>query len=354
MLKKGSILIFTCLMLLAFVVDVYAANAYAEGYHGHRRGSGRDTGDTPTAKRAKKVAEPMVVAIPAPIGPKKLIAVAEFENKTNWAGQVNLGVGMADQLITSLMDSKKFIVLERQSIEAVLREQDFASSGRTTGEGGANIGKITRAQILIQGAITEYEQRTSSGGGAVTVKGFSLGGSSAKAHVAVDVRIYDTTTGQILASKACKGEATSSATTFGYADSDWGFSAGGEARTPLDFAVRDAINQAVYFISLELNKIPWEGRIAMLKENYVYINCGRTTGILIGDKFSVYKPGEAIIDPETGLNLGSENTKIGLLEVVSVDEKFSKAIPVHGTGFDRNDILKYEEKTLAVVVEQVQ
>lgn len=324
-------------LVIILVLFLTSGVSYAGRYHGHRRS---ESLHPEMEERRPKKAE--VVVLPAPLGPKKLIAVAEFENKTNWSGQVNLGTGMADQLITALMNTGRFMVLERQSIEAVLREQDFGASSRTTGEGGAKVGELSRAQILIQGAITEFEQSTSGGGGGFSYGGMTITATEARAHVAVDVRVYDTTTGQILASNACKGTAKASGGSFGYTDSNFGFAAGGEARTPLDFAVRDAITQAINFIVLELQKVPWGGRIAMLKDNEVYINCGRTTGILLGDQFSVYKPGEPIIDPDTGLNLGSENTLTGKIEVIKVDEKFSKAIPVGGTGFSRNDIIKYE------------
>ena len=280
-------------------------------------------------------------AIPAAVGPKKLIAVAEFENKTNWSGQVNLGTGMADQLITSLMNSGRFIVLERESIEAVLREQDFGASGRTTAGGGAKIGKISRAQILIQGAITEFGS-TESSGGAIAIRGFSFGGKQSKAQVGIDLRIYDTTTGQILASKACRGVAKASGSSIGYSGGDFGFATGGETRTPMDFAVRAAIDQALLFIIAELDRVSWQGRVAMIKNDLVYINVGRTVGIKIGDQFNVYREGEAIVDPDTGISLGTEDAKIGRIEVMSVDEKFSKAAPISGMGFEKNNIVKFE------------
>lgn len=324
---------FFIIIILFLLCDI----TYAGRYHGHRRSERLHP-----EREAQKAKEVVPIVLPAPLGPKKLIAIAEFENKTNWAGQVNLGTGMADQLITALMNTGRFIVLERQSIEAVLREQDFGVSSRTTQEGGAKIGGLSRAQILIQGAITEFEQTALAGGGGFSYGGVTITATEAKAHVAVDVRIYDTTTGQILASEACKGIAKASGSGFAYSDGSWGFAAGGEAKTPLDYAVRDAITQAVNFIILELQKVPWGGRIAMVKENDIFINCGRLAGILLGDQFSVYKPGEPIIDPETGLNLGSENILIGKIEVIKVEEKYSKAIPIGGSGFERNDVVKYE------------
>jgi len=331
-MRKKYLFIFTIFFAVLFSTSLFAGK-----YQGNRR---RDMGSAKTTKT--KVVEAIAVAIPIPLGPKKLIAVADFENKTNWSGQVNLGTGMADQLITALMNTSRFMVLERQSIEAVLNEQNFGASGRATSEGGAKIGDMNRAQILIQGAITEFEQNTTGGQGAVNIQGVTFATSQATAHVAVDVRVYDTTTGQILASKACKGTAKASGGGIGYADKDFGFMAGGEARTPLDFAVRDAITQAVDFIVLELSKVPWEGRVAMVKESEIFLNCGRTSGIMLGDRFSVFKPGEPIIDPDTGMNLGSENTLIGKIEVIKVDEKFSKATPLTGAGFARNDIVKFD------------
>jgi curli biogenesis system outer membrane secretion channel CsgG len=344
---KNSKFVFILLISMFLLIPGFL---YAERYQGNRRGPAKKTTVTSTTTTTTTTTKTKVksgkivvpVAIPAPIGPKKLIAVAEFENKTNWAGQANLGTGMADQLITTLVNSDRFIVLERQSLEAVLREQDFGASSRTKKEGGAKIGEISRAQILIQGSITEFDQKTSSGGGGFSYGGISFSSNEATAHVAVDVRVYDTTTGHILASKACKGTAKASGGGIGFASGDWAFAAGGEAKTPLDFAVRDAITQAVDFIALELQKLPWEGRVAMVKEGDIYINCGRTTGIMAGDQFSVFKPGEAIIDPETGINLGAENKFFGKIEVIKVEEKFSKATIINGTGFERNDIVKYE------------
>lgn len=291
--------------------------------------------------QTETVDQPPPAALPAATGPKKLVAVAEFENKTNWRGQVNLGTGMADQLITSLMNSGRFIVLERENIEGVLREQDFGASGRTTAEGGGKIGKINRAQILLQGSITEFGEQGGEGG-AIAIKGFSLGGSSKKAVVGIDLRIYDTTTGQVLASKACRGIAKSSGSSIGYSGGDFGFATGGSAKTPMDFAVRAAIDQALKFIIFELDRLPWEGRIAMVKDNVIYINVGRTAGIRVGDQFNVYKKGEEIVDPDSGMTLGAELSKSGRIEVISVDEKFSKATPITGAGFERNDIIKFE------------
>ena len=55
-------------------------------------------------------------------GPKARIAVARFTDKSNnsrwWRKEI--GEGMADQLTTALVGTNRFIVLERQALDAVL------------------------------------------------------------------------------------------------------------------------------------------------------------------------------------------------------------------------------------------
>lgn len=326
-MKKVTLSVIVFAVLMCF----FPANSYALFPFD------KDESNPPRAQAVSS--EPVPVALPAVVGPKKLIGVADFENKTNWAGQVNLGTGMSDQLITALMATGRYTVLERDNIKAVLDEQNFGASGRATAEGGAKIGQMSRAQILVQGSITEFGSQQ-SGGSAVAIQGFSFGGGQSTAIVGIDLRIYDTTTGHVLSSKACRGVAKSSGSNIGYAGGDFAFATGGESSTPMDFAVRAAIQQAVDFITIELNKVPWAGRIANVKDSVIYINAGRENGIQIGDRFEVFKEGEAVVDPESGISLGSETTRIGEIEVVAVEEKFAKATPMNGVGFEKGNIIK--------------
>ncbi len=59
-----------------------------------------------------------------------------------------------------------------------------------------------------------------------------------------------------------------------------------------------------------------------------------------GATYTVYGVGEELIDPTTGLSLGKEESKIGRIEVTSVEEKFSKAKILEGSGFKTGDVVK--------------
>ena len=99
-------------------------------------------------------------------GPKARVAVSRFTDKTGkgwWTGQI--GDGMADMLATALFHSNKFIVLERQTLGDVLKEQDLGSAGRIKKGTEAPVGEIEGAELLITGAVTEFEGAQSGGGG---------------------------------------------------------------------------------------------------------------------------------------------------------------------------------------------
>ncbi len=277
-----------------------------------------------------------------PAAPKKTIAVSEFDNKSGWSGSWKIGWGMQEMMATALIDTGKYTVLERQDLESVMAEQDLGASGRSAEGSAAAIGKLGRAQILIAGAVTEFEHTKGGEGGGIGFKGFRIGGSQERAHVAINVRIFDTTTGEVLDSIRVAGEAASRGLKVGYSNSDFGGDLGGFRKTPLGEATQEAINQAVARITARLKGVPWQGKLIKATADKVYINAGSEGGVTDGMEFTVFRPGEALIDPDTGMNLGSESTEIGKVKVTSVKEKFSIAKVLEGADLKRGDLIKSE------------
>jgi curli biogenesis system outer membrane secretion channel CsgG len=190
-------------------------------------------------------------------GPKARIAVARFKDKTGkgwWTGQI--GDGMADQLTTALFNTGRYIVLERQTLSDVLQEQDLGASGRIRQDTAAPIGQIEGAELLIVGAVTEFEGNASGARGGIGgigrgIFGGIVGGFK-KAHMAIDLRVIDTRTSRIVAATSVEGEATD--VNMGALLGGWG-SAGalagglsGWKNTPIEKALRICIKKAVEFI----------------------------------------------------------------------------------------------------------
>jgi curli biogenesis system outer membrane secretion channel CsgG len=255
---------------------------------------------------------------------KKTVAVFDFENDSGYRSAVRLGDDFTVQLTDALVQSGKFNVLTREDLDVVFAEQDLAASGRMAKSTTARKGKAIPAQILIKGKITEFEENTSGGGQGFSIKGVSLGTKKSTASMAVIIQLIDSTTGEVLDSKRVEGEARSGGLSVGYSGS-FDLSSSNFKKTPLGKAVQMSIDQAVEYISKKLSEVPWKGKVVTLKEGVVFINAGENANVQVGDTFQVLREGEPLIDPDTGIDLGSEATKLADIKITDVQPKFSKA-----------------------------
>ena len=194
-------------------------------------------------------------------GPKARLAVGEFQDKTakggwtgGWFGMYGLqwrqiGDGMRDMLTTALFNSNRYIVLEREQLGEVMREQDLGATGRVKKGTEAPIGEIYGAELMITAAVTEFEGGAKGIGGGTKILGVRVGGGVKKGHVAIDIRIIDAKTSQIVAATSVEGDSTS----FGAQGSTWvgsslPVSLGGFSKTPVEKAIRVCIQKAVEYI----------------------------------------------------------------------------------------------------------
>jgi len=198
--------------------------------------------------------------LPPYSGPRARIAVADFDVKAAKAGG-EIGSGLREMLVTTLINSNRFSVVERQVLSAVMQEQELSASGAAqTGAGGPQRGKIKTADLIITAAVTEFEPQASGGragiggGGGVGsgILGGLLGAALNKAHMALDIRIVDTSTSEVLAATRVQGQATDVAGGFmaGFMGS-WALGGGlsAYANTPMEKAIRVCIIEAVRYIS---------------------------------------------------------------------------------------------------------
>jgi curli biogenesis system outer membrane secretion channel CsgG len=186
---------------------------------------------------------------------KPRIGVLRFTNQTHagwWSG--NMGYELQDMLASELASTKAFQVLERKEINAVIGEQDLGASGRIDPRTRAKIGKIKGAEYLVAGTVSAFEENTSGTGGGIGIMGFSIGGSKGKAYMAVDLKVIDASTGEIVDNRTI--EATSEKTGLSLGASV-GFFHGAMAqheKTPTGKAIRACIIEISEYLECSMTK----------------------------------------------------------------------------------------------------
>jgi len=173
---------------------------------------------------------------------KPSVGVAEFTNETSaswWYSDA--GRDLAGMLTNELASTGKFKVVEREKLGKVLEEQDLAAAGRISKKTGAKIGKLTGAQYLVYATVSAFDANTAGTGGGLSFHGISVGGKKEDAYLAVDLRVVDTTTGEVEFTRTVEGRATSYGMSGGLSRGGFSGGLGKYEKTPTGKAIRGAI-----------------------------------------------------------------------------------------------------------------
>jgi len=289
-----------------------------------------------------------LIGTPALAQKKMRVAVFVFEDKTEhrgywWTGQP-VGEGMADMLTTALVKSGQYRVMERQQMEKILQEQSMGMSGVITPESAAKAGKMLGVEVAVIGAVTEFGYKKQSTGG--LLKKTPLGGSISKQSctVGIDIRFVNTTTGEILKAENVRKE--KSKTGISGILPELRFESEAQFDESLvGKATREAIDNIVKLLGEQTGaEAAVEAKVVMMKDDQVIINGGSETGVKVGERFVIYRAGEEMIDPDTGESLGSEETKVGEIEVVNNNVggkgKASTCKVLSGSDFQKGDVVR--------------
>ncbi len=246
-------------------------------------------GDVPKEKQEITLERPPLQSAPLPavnsgspaaesstemVGERMSIAVLPFDSQ-GLSGEIG-GIDLVDKLITGLVNSGRFKVIERAQLEKILAEQKLGLTGIIDASTAAEIGKGIGVDAVVLGSVTR-----------------------ANNAVSVDARIIDTETAAIIAAKD---------------------------------AYTDRINlQSLSSMILDLGQkfrteLPIvHGYVINLSEAKVTLDIGRNNGILKGMKCTVYNEGEKIIHPVSGKVIGKMINEICIVQITDVFDAYSLA-----------------------------
>lgn len=306
---------------------------------------------------------------------KRRVAILPFEYGavTSQVGTVDVGKGITTLLITNLVNDGTYSVVDRQMLDSILKEQNLSVSDRADPATACKIGKILSVDAIIVGTVTQFgfESHNTNVGGAASyatsyipyVGGLPLGGlgvRKSKARVAIDARVIDINTTEILGAVHGAGESKRGGVSlFSGAGLDFGSN---------DFATTiagEATMQAVDAIGGQLTalaaKIPDNqslaaanvvGKIADVTGSQVIVNIGKNNGLLVGDHLQVDRPYKTVKDPETGKILKELTNTIAVITLSDVDKDSSTGNISQGAGVKVGDCVKKVTTSVSAIIVQ--
>jgi curli biogenesis system outer membrane secretion channel CsgG len=278
---------------------------------------------------------------------KPRVAVIEFKDKTQHYSWYRAGEAAQDMLVTELVKSGKYRVIEREQLQAIMQEKNLSLSGDIDPKTAVKAGKLLGVEYIVTGALTELgvADRGARVPGGLFGRLPSVNVRSQKMDAAVDARMINTTTGEIVWADSAK-ESTSDAKVFVA-----GAGGGVDDKRKLDRVLRPVVvklAESMGKVGVGTSGLGGSGdasgiagKIAKVEGGSVFLNVGAEAGVKEGDAFDVYRVGNVIKDPDTGEVLGADETKVGRLKITKVmGARLSTASIVSGSGFKPGDMIK--------------
>src|SRR5690554_2041845 len=234
-------------------------------------------------------------------GLKRRVAIARFSDETRRGSSFfvdqnydRIGKQTSDMLAARLTETGRFIMLERSDLNQIIAEQNYASLEPN------RVG----ADYLIVGSVSEF------GHSNVSETGIFTRNRIQQATATVNVRLVDTINGQIVFSQEATGEARAEAsTTFGVGER-------AAFNTQLgDRAVSAAISQLVSNLMENLLDRPWQAYIVGAQNGALLMTGGQEQGLQTGDQLVLYRRGDSVRNPQTGLNIELPPERLGNVQV---------------------------------------
>jgi curli biogenesis system outer membrane secretion channel CsgG len=261
---------------------------------------------------------------------KPVVSIDDIKDLAN-TGQAD---ALRQMIETTIVNTGKFRIMERgaQGMGNLVREQQMAKSRLVTSNTPGKIGGFEGVDFKVYGTITtaaadvqadsgrktkeELARKLKEGGGLIGILiGSSLEGSAncntTTASLAIDIRITDASTGELKYSKTIT-------------QTDGSKSCDGKTHLDLSSLMRTASQR----ISMGLVTIMYPVKVVDVDDDgSILLNYGE--GLLAkGDVYSLFNQGREIVDPDTHAVLGHKESFVGLVRVVEVTPKFSKATPL--------------------------
>jgi len=223
-----------------------------------------------------------------------------------------------DTIISRLTQTKRFQLIDRQEVDQLLTEQQAQALAENRDMPSA-MGTLQGADYLVYGSLASINVESSKTRLPNSTRSFDrkIG------HVSGNMRIVDARSGDILESRTVTVKQVINPKT---------------DKKRIRSILADAYAKQV--VVMLMNAVYPIKAAHVSSDGIVYVNRGSDGGLTVGELLTAYTPGQAIIDPDTGVQLGVEESMVGKISLTEVEDARSKGSVVEGRGIARGDILK--------------
>lgn len=235
---------------------------------------------------------------------------------------------LLDEMEASIQKNRKFNLVSRKKdvLTDVREEQKFAKSELTAGNAAAE-GELKNANFLILPTVQDFKFYRSSKPVPNLDNKYTRVDSG---MLEVNAQVIDTSTGAIKTTFYMKSS---------FATKKQVVNSKGGAPNSIYFTkMAKAISAEM---TDQLVDAVFPMRVLNVQEQQVWINRGKDGGLTNGMVLKVFRPGIALIDPDTGENLGSAETQVGNIKVTRINPKFTITQIVKGSeAIEKGDIVR--------------
>ena len=240
-----------------------------------------------------------IAVLPFDVLPSKIIAYS-----TNLA-LTNITSRIADSITTELNQSRKFSVLNRSFEKQFSKERALWDSEQVSSSEASRLGQKLGADFIVLGKIYQLDFSKKN------TNYYGMNNSSIEATIDLYYTVIEAATEKVMWSdtvtyqhKSAKEQAVV-----------------GEFVTGLSSSIVTNILDVIYPIKI----------MKLVNEGNVLLNQGGKR-LSVGQRMEVYSSGESITDPDTGMEIKIDGSKVAELEVTQVKLKYSIAKLVQGSG----------------------
>jgi len=223
---------------------------------------------------------------------KPRIAVIAFDNRTGWWAS-ELGNVAADMIVTRLVNSGRFSVIERERLSAILAEQGFQLTGQVNPTDVLEIGRMAGVDYLVTGSVTRFSIDRKGG----SVLGRSV--SYTEAESEMNIRAFSTTTGEIIVATEQSGKKRLASVSGVISMSAMDLGAAQDALGPAaDKVMKELLKQSDKFVVTEASAPPaaMPEIVGSSADGSIYIDQGENFGLQVGQRYEVHRVIDEIIN----------------------------------------------------------